>query len=300
MKRGSSLRFIEWPMPQILASVFGVFISPMAFSWRAQRIFSAAYCTALTMFTYPVQRHRLPAIASRICCSLGFLFEARNALVVMSMPGVQKPHCSPCFSTQPSCTACSFPPCSRPSTVVTLQPSACTASTVHDFTGWPSRWTVHAPQWLVSQPTCVPVILKFSRMRSEEHTSELQSHRDLHSFPTRRSSDLGARLHRLAVEVDGARAAVAGVAADVRAGHLEIFPDEVHQQQARLDFGLAHRTVDGDADLVHGHVNSLPRVVPLFSAPARSARAPSPSCTRPSPCGRPRASFSPPPSSPPP
>src|SRR5476649_2729815 len=27
-------------------------------------------------------------------------------------------------------------------------------------------------------------------VRSEEHTSELQSHRDLHSFPTRRSSDL--------------------------------------------------------------------------------------------------------------
>src|SRR5476649_1264997 len=30
----------------------------------------------------------------------------------------------------------------------------------------------------------------FSTHRSEEHTSELQSHRDLHSFPTRRSSDL--------------------------------------------------------------------------------------------------------------
>src|SRR5579875_1280726 len=29
--------------------------------------------------------------------------------------------------------------------------------------------------------------------RSEEHTSELQSHRDLHSFPTRRSSDLRSR-----------------------------------------------------------------------------------------------------------
>src|SRR5476649_2837947 len=29
--------------------------------------------------------------------------------------------------------------------------------------------------------------------RSEEHTSELQSHRDLHSFPTRRSSDLSWR-----------------------------------------------------------------------------------------------------------
>src|SRR5215204_5032566 len=33
------------------------------------------------------------------------------------------------------------------------------------------------------QPSRVPA-------RSEEHTSELQSHRDLHSFPTRRSSDL--------------------------------------------------------------------------------------------------------------
>src|SRR5476649_1471213 len=41
--------------------------------------------------------------------------------------------------------------------------------------------------------------------RSEEHTSELQSHRDLHSFPTRRSSDLCAVerteevLHQLAI-----------------------------------------------------------------------------------------------------
>src|SRR5215204_3670333 len=35
--------------------------------------------------------------------------------------------------------------------------------------------------------------------RSEEHTSELQSHRDLHSFPTRRSSDL---LGQLALAAD--------------------------------------------------------------------------------------------------
>src|ERR1035437_2835809 len=32
--------------------------------------------------------------------------------------------------------------------------------------------------------------------RSEEHTSELQSRRDLHSFPTRRSSDLCLRRRR--------------------------------------------------------------------------------------------------------
>src|SRR5476649_687436 len=35
--------------------------------------------------------------------------------------------------------------------------------------------------------------------RSEEHTSELQSHSDLHSFPTRRSSDL-PQLHRPGAE----------------------------------------------------------------------------------------------------
>src|SRR5579875_954519 len=33
-------------------------------------------------------------------------------------------------------------------------------------------------------------------LRSEEHTSELQSHRDLHSFPTRRSSDLAVARQR--------------------------------------------------------------------------------------------------------
>src|SRR5476649_2683854 len=32
----------------------------------------------------------------------------------------------------------------------------------------------------------------YTGSRSEEHTSELQSHSDLHSFPTRRSSDLGS------------------------------------------------------------------------------------------------------------
>src|SRR5260221_601690 len=35
----------------------------------------------------------------------------------------------------------------------------------------------------------IPLMTEHLR-RSEEHTSELQSHRDLHSFPTRRSSDL--------------------------------------------------------------------------------------------------------------
>src|SRR5438034_995709 len=48
-----------------------------------------------------------------------------------------------------------------------------------------------------TQPTPSKMVTHFPRLRSfaligrsEEHTSELQSHSDLHSFPTRRSSDL--------------------------------------------------------------------------------------------------------------
>src|SRR5579875_3732347 len=41
-----------------------------------------------------------------------------------------------------------------------------------------------------TQPTQILNVPKQAYQRSEEHTSELQSHRDLHSFPTRRSSDL--------------------------------------------------------------------------------------------------------------
>src|SRR5476649_1212387 len=48
------------------------------------------------------------------------------------------------------------------------------------------------PSILVQSP---PVGLR----RSEEHTSELQSHSDLHSFPTRRSSDLPPRVEGVAL-----------------------------------------------------------------------------------------------------
>ena len=44
-----------------------------------------------------------------------------------------------------------------PSMVVTLEPAACPASMVQDFTARPSTWTTQAPHWLVSQPTWVPV-----------------------------------------------------------------------------------------------------------------------------------------------
>src|SRR5438034_345642 len=46
-----------------------------------------------------------------------------------------------------------------------------------------------APRMNDTGPLAVPP--DDSNSRSEEHTSELQSHSDLHPFPTRRSSDLG-------------------------------------------------------------------------------------------------------------
>src|SRR4030095_7390497 len=54
---------------------------------------------------------------------------------------------------------------------------------------------LHRPIFWIGRIYLAHKILSIShnysqRIRSEEHTSELQSHRDLHSFPTRRSSDL--------------------------------------------------------------------------------------------------------------
>src|SRR5476649_2010107 len=45
----------------------------------------------------------------------------------------------------------------------------------------------------VTRPENLRMVNLLDLHRSEEHTSELQSHRDLHSFPTRRSSDLAAQ-----------------------------------------------------------------------------------------------------------
>src|SRR5476649_1819350 len=52
----------------------------------------------------------------------------------------------------------------------------------------PPKISVKVPRPITFLP--VPASTAAIDGRSEEHTSELQSHSDLHSFPTRRSSDL--------------------------------------------------------------------------------------------------------------
>src|SRR5215469_3403028 len=81
------------------------------------------------------------------------------------MPGVQKPHCRPCSSLNPSCSGWSWPSFISPSTVMISPPSACTANMVHDLTVLPLSSTVHAPQWLVSHPIWLPVSCSISRMK---------------------------------------------------------------------------------------------------------------------------------------
>ena len=97
--------------------------------------------------------------------SVGFGFSSSSARVVISMPGVQKPHWSACVSWKPCWIGSSRPSTSSDSTVLISWPSHITASVVHDFTGRPSISTTHAPQFEVSQPQWVPVRPGVSRMK---------------------------------------------------------------------------------------------------------------------------------------
>src|SRR2546423_8054424 len=105
-------------------------------------------------------------MALRISASLGDGFRARKSTAVIIRPGVQKPHCSPCSLENARWIGCISPLFASPSTVTTTAPSAWTASIVHAFVARPSTRTVHAPHWLVSHPTWVPVSASVSRRYS--------------------------------------------------------------------------------------------------------------------------------------
>ena len=111
----------------------------------------------------------------------------------MIMPGVQKPHCRPCFSQNAVWSGCRASPLvAMPSIVVTVAPSAWTASIVQLFTA-------------------------------------------------------------LAIDVDGARAALAGVAADVGAGQVEVLAEGLDEEPSGLDVELPLRPVDRQGDVfTHG------------------------------------------------
>src|SRR6478672_10825339 len=71
-----------------------------------------------------------------------------------------------------------------------------------------------------------------------------------------------ARLDRPAIDVDGAGAALAGVAADVGAGQVEILPQRLDEESPGLDVELVGCAIDDERDvLAHGHVPPAARAV---------------------------------------
>ena len=62
-----------------------------------------------------------------------------------------------------------------------------------------------------------------------------------------------ARLGAGAIDMDGAGAAVARVAADMRAGQPEVVAQEMDEQESRLDVRLVDGAVDGDRDVLGAH-----------------------------------------------
>src|ERR1035441_1188525 len=112
-------------------------------AWSAIRL--AASSTAARICSYPVQRHRLPASASRICGPDGSGLARSRSCAGTSRPGVEKPHCTAPASRNACCKGCRSSPLARPSTVTMLRPCAWPASTRQAQTARPSRYTVHDP-----------------------------------------------------------------------------------------------------------------------------------------------------------
>ena len=98
--------------------------------------------------------------------------------------------------------------------------------------------------------------------------------------PGRHRRQHGAGLHRFAVDVDDAGAAVAGVTAPVSSGEPQLIPQEVHEQHARLDSAV---TCSPLTVMVTCMVSSLPalRIArPRCAGFGWSARRPGGACTR--------------------
>src|SRR5882724_2613094 len=167
MKRGSSLRFIEWPMPQILASVLGSLIAWLLGSDRR------ALTHLLGRVLHGLDDVDVPGAAAQV---------PRDRLADLLLARV----------------------------LVALQQRA--------------RGHQHARR---AESALQTVLLGEALLHRMELAALLQAldRGDLGAVGL--DGEHRARLHRIAVEDHGARAAVRRVAADVRARHPEHFADEV-------------------------------------------------------------------------
>src|SRR5690606_24405412 len=116
-----------------------------------------------------------------------------------------------------------------------------------------------------------PVLLVEALLHGVQRAVPLESldRRDLPAV--RLHGEHRAGFHRPAVQQHGARAAVRGVAADVRAGQPERLADQVHQQRAGLDLRHTLGAVHRHPDLVVRH-GQRPPAVAYTRSPGTAAR----------------------------
>ena len=69
-----------------------------------------------------------------------------------------------------------------------------------------------------------------------------------HGRPIRLHCEDRARLHGASIEMDRARAALRGIATDLRTGQVQVVADDVDEQPSRLDIERDGPTVDGEPD----------------------------------------------------
>ena len=133
----------------------------MSFTSSSPRRMAAALLMPAMIFLYPVQRQTLPLIALFISSSVGSGSRSIRALAAITMPGMQKPHC-----TEPAVpkayTNASFSRRLRPSTVMMFLPTALSVVRTHDFTAYPSTTIVHVPQAPSEHPSLTEYSLRSS------------------------------------------------------------------------------------------------------------------------------------------
>ena len=95
------------------------------------------------------------------------------------------------------------------------------------------------------------VALHEALLHRVEFGALLEAFHGAHVAPTRHRGEHGAGLHRLLIHPHDAGSAVARIAAPVRPGEAELIAQEMHQQQATLDFAGDRFAVDRHGNL-HG------------------------------------------------
>ena len=85
-----------------------------------------------------------------------------------------------------------------------------------------------------------------------------------------------AALHGLAVDVDGAGAALARVAPDVGAGEVQVLTDRLDEEPSRLDVELVGRPVDHQGDVFSHRPDLLRRLPVRLVASTEHSRFPAP------------------------